>query len=293
VNKPLAYKKQTWCTSLRHFALQREMPMTKKKDPSITFLNKFGYNVIKFPRAGIEPMDVIGKDDTTQWLGPMHMIWSSTIAEPAASAPRPAGAVNGQKSDALDLSFGIKILANALAAFGASVPSLDTAYHRASKVQFAYTGVTSTVVAPFDAGNYLTAGTLKADNPVVRHYFLDQQAEAYLIVDVLKSNSVTVTATDEHGVVVGVDVPAIQGLVGANVKVSPSGAANSTITFTGSVPVSFGFSVQQIRREGDQWSLSGVEAGGNLSFGTLATGVSSAPDESAGILLGSDCLLEI
>jgi hypothetical protein len=267
--------------------------MAKQKDPSITFLNKFGYNVIKFPRAGIEPMDVVGKDNATQWLGPLRMVWNSTIAEPAPIGPLPAVALNGQKSDALELSFGIKILANALAAFGASIPSLDTAYHSASKVQFAYTSVTSTAVAPFDAGNYLTAGTLKDGNPVVQHYFLDQQAEAYLIVDVLKSDSVTVTATDEHGVDVGVDVPAIQGMVGANVKVSPSSASNSTLTFKGSAPVSFGFSVQQIRREGDQWSLSGVEPGGNLAFGALATGASSAPDGNAGIILAEGCLLEI
>ena len=82
--------------------------MAKKKDPSITFLNKFGYNVVKLPRVGIEPMDVIGKDDTTQWLGPIRSVWSSTAPEPTPSAPRPAVAVNGQKSDALDLSFGMK-----------------------------------------------------------------------------------------------------------------------------------------------------------------------------------------
>jgi hypothetical protein len=51
--------------------------MAKKKDPSITFLNKFGYNVVKLPRAGIEPMDIIGKDDTIQWLGPSDR-WAST-----------------------------------------------------------------------------------------------------------------------------------------------------------------------------------------------------------------------
>src|SRR3954453_23161957 len=105
--------------------------MAKKKDPSITFLNKFGYNVIKLPRVGIEPMDVIGKDETTQWLGPIRTVWKSTAAEPAPSPPRFAARVEGQKTDQLDISFGLKILANALAAFGASVPSLDVAYHRA------------------------------------------------------------------------------------------------------------------------------------------------------------------
>ena len=32
--------------------------MAKVKDPSITYLNSLGYNVVKLPRAGIEPMDV-------------------------------------------------------------------------------------------------------------------------------------------------------------------------------------------------------------------------------------------
>jgi hypothetical protein len=36
------------------------------KDPSLTFLNQFGYNVIKLPRTGIEPMHVVGRDETTQ-----------------------------------------------------------------------------------------------------------------------------------------------------------------------------------------------------------------------------------
>ena len=47
------------------------MTLVKKKDPSVTYLNKLGYNVVKLPRTGIEPMDVIGRDQTVQWLGPI------------------------------------------------------------------------------------------------------------------------------------------------------------------------------------------------------------------------------
>src|SRR5688572_13471339 len=102
--------------------------MPKKKDPSVTFLNRFGYNVVKLPRVGIEPLDLIGRDETTQWLGPLASVWKSTEATPTPSAPRPAAPINGQKTDQLQLTFGLKILANSLAAFGASVPALDVAY---------------------------------------------------------------------------------------------------------------------------------------------------------------------
>jgi hypothetical protein len=269
--------------------------MAKKKDPSVTFLNRFGYNVVKLPRVGIEPMDVIGKDETTQWLGPLRAVWASTVAEPVVTPPRLAAQVVGQKTDQLDLGFGIKILANALAAFGATVPSVDFAFQKASKVQFSYTNVTSTAVAPLDAGNYLTSGKLNTNNPVVQHYFTGQESQAFLIVDVLKSDSITVTATDSHGVQVGIDVPAIEGVVGANVKLSPSGASNSTITFTGPQAVTFGFIVDEIEFNGTRWSLAGVGANGGLAFGAAAGGTDAIPQgaSSIPILLSSSCTVRL
>lgn len=266
--------------------------MPKKKDPSITFLNKFGYNVIKLPRVGIEPMDVIGRDNTTQLLGPLRSVWKSSVPEPPPSPPRVASQIVGQQTDALDVKFGLKVLANALAAFGASMPSLDVAYNRARKVQFSYTNVTSTAVAPFDAGNYLTGGTLNSDNPVVRHYFTDEDTQAFLILDVLKSDSITVTSTDEHGVAVGVDVPAIQEVVGVNVGVKSSSAANNTLTFVGKEPVSFGFAVAEIDFDGVRWSLSGAAASGSMAFAAAAAGGAGGA-EAGPILLGSGCRVQL
>jgi len=268
--------------------------MAKKKDPSVTFLNRFGYNVVKLPRAGIEPLDLIGRDDTTQWLGPLASVWASNVATPPPSAPRPAAPVNGQKTDQLQVGFGLKILANALAAFGATVPSLDFAFTRARKVQFSYTNVTSTVVSPLEAGNYLAAGKLNTANPVVTHYLTGEDAQAFLILDVLKSDSLTVTASDEQGGEIGLDVPAIQGLVGANVKVKPSSASNSTLTFTGQAPVTFGFVVSEIEFDGAHWSLQGAAPSGGLAFGAGAVaGGGAGVAADVPVLLGSGCRVRI
>jgi hypothetical protein len=268
--------------------------MAKKKDPSVTYLNKFGYNVVKLPRAGIEPLDVIGRDETTQWLGPLPIVWKSNVGVPAPSAPRPAVAINGQRSDSMDIKFGMKILANALAAFGASVPSLDIAYRRARKVQFSFANVTSVAVSPLEAGEYLAAGTLSTDNPVVKHYFNDPESEAYLILEVLKSDSITATATDEHGVDVGVDVPVINQVLGAKVEAKTTGASSSTITYTAKdgPPVTFGFIVDAIEYDGKQWSISGKAPGGILSFPAVAGGAAVAP-ETAPILLSPGCFVRV
>jgi hypothetical protein len=271
--------------------------MPKKKDPSITFLNKFGYNVIKLPRAGIEPMDIIGRDQTTQWLGQLSKVWSSSVPEPLTGPPHPASAVNGQRTDALDLSIGLSVLANALAAFGASVPSLDVAYKSAHTVQFAYTNVTSTSVAPFDAGNYLAQGTLRSDNPVVKNYFFSEKSKAFLITEVLKADSITVSAADSHGTGVGIDVPAIQGVVGAKVNVKPSDSSNSTVTFTGPVAVTFGFAVQQILRQGDTWMLHGEAPSGEIAFAVGGIGMpGQSSDDPHPMVFHTgdlDCLLNL
>jgi hypothetical protein len=240
--------------------------VAKKTDPSITFLNRWGYNVVKLPRAGIEPMDAIGNDGTNQLLGPLSTVWQSEMPVPQPGAPQPSGVVNGQQTEALDLDVGLSVLAGALAAFGATVPSLHVAYKSASKVQFSYTGVTSTSISVLAAGNYLTKGTLSTENPAVKNYFLGPKSRTFLITDVLKTTSVTVSATNDRGEQVGLDVPAIQGMVGVSVKVSPSSSSNSTITYIGSLPISFGFAALEIQRVGDAWTLRGAKPSGELAF---------------------------
>lgn len=264
--------------------------MFKKKDPSITFLNKWGYNVVKLPRAGIEPLDLIGTDQTTQWLGTLASVWTSKNPAPIPSPPRAAATVNGQKTDALELSLGLSVLANALSAFGATVPSLNVAYTSASKVQFSYTGVTLTVVSPLDAGNYLAGGTLQTDNPTVQRYFDNPDCTAYLITSVLKSDSISVTATDEHGTGITVDVPAISQLVGAKVGVKPSAAGSSTLTFTGPEAVTFGFAVQQIAYTDGKWTLRDAPASGNIAFA-----VPGQQTQNKGVILtdDEDCRLDL
>ena len=261
-------------------------------DPSITYLNKFGYNVVKLPRKGIEPMDIIGKDASTEWLGPLSAAWKSTIAVPPPGPAQPAVAVSGQKSDSLKLSVGLKVLANALAAFGATVPSLDVAYTRARNVQFTFTDVTSTSVSPMDAGNYLAGGDLNTASPIIQHYFLEGSAHAFLIFDVLKSDSISVTATDSNGVGVTVDVPQIQGLVGANVGVTTSASSQSTLTYKGQVPVTFGFKAFAISFANGKWSLAGAAASPDISFAAAAVvgGANSLANQPPVILTSSGLL---
>ena len=120
---------------------------------------------------------------------------------------------------------------------------------------------------------------------------MQPDSQAFVIVDVLKSNSITVIALDEHGTEVGVDVPSIEGIVGANVKVKPGGASNSSITYTGEKPVTFGFIVDEIMFENGKWSLAGAAPSGALAFATAPGGAGAAT--ASPILLGTGCRVAI
>jgi hypothetical protein len=224
-------------------------------------------------------------------------VWTSAGPEPLPSPPHPAAAVNGQRTDALELSFGLSILANTLAAFGASAPSLNAAYKNAHSVQFTYTNVTSTSVSPFDAGNYLAQGTLRTENPVVKNYFGNEKAKAFLIVEVLKADSISVTATDSHGTEVEIDIPHIEGILDAKIGVKPSNASNATITFTGPMPVTFGFAVQEIARESDSWILRGAAPSADIAFATPTFGSAGPQVDTRNPLIFEtgefDCRLEV
>ncbi|MBL0157128.1 MAG: hypothetical protein IPP47_08510 [Bryobacterales bacterium] len=235
-------------------------------DPSVTYLNKFGYNVVRLPRKGISPMDVLGRRDSVERLGRLSAVWKTTAPEPQLSVPQPVADVEGRRSQDLELSIGLKVLENALRGLGAAVPSVDSAFQQARKVQFTYTNITSVSVAPLDAGNYLASGDLNVANPVVSQYFLDDDAHAFLIVDVLRSDSICVTAKAASGIAVDVDVPAIQGIVGAEVGVKHGGANSSTIIFQGPEPITFGFKAFVIAFVDGHWTLKGTKASGDMAF---------------------------
>jgi len=280
------------------------MSAPKKKDPSITYLNALGYNVIKLPRVGINPLSLIGKDKTTAFLGDLNTMWTGPQPALLPGPPNPASVVNGQKSAALDLGFGLNILASTLAVFGASSPSIDLSHTSAHGIQFSYSGVTSTAVDLGLLGGYLPKGKLDADNITVQRYFGTPGCEVYLIYEVLRSSSITITATDSNGNGVALNVPAIEGVVGAKVSVKPSNASSTGITFasTDGIAVTFGFKAVRLLLVSDiasgKLTYEDVQASGEIAFGVPSyPGLPHAAEAAAGppiLETGPDsCLLDI
>ncbi len=243
------------------------MPKKKCKDPKLTYLNDLGFNVIKLPRSGISPLDVLGRDgESIERLGSLPQIWSSEEDLPETRPSQTAAQINGEKTKSMKLSVGLSILSNILKGMGAAVPQLKFAYRRARKVEFSFSNVRTSAVDPFEAGKFLTSGDLDTDNPFVSRYFEDEGTEAFIITEVLESDTITVTALDEKERGIEVDVPAIEGVVGANVSVGTGGASNTAISYQGAAFLAFGFKTFGIAFVDGDWEVEGVPASGNIAF---------------------------
>jgi hypothetical protein len=248
------------------------------KDPSLTYLNGAGYNVVRLPRAGIEPMDILGRDQSIERLGSLDQMWSSSRESPAAKGPLEAAGVSGQKTSELKLSIGLKLLSSTLGALGAARPEVSAAYSRATKISFTFTDVKAFVCDPLQVGEYLVDGDLATSNPVVRRYFDDEDTAAFIITEVLKSSAITVTASNDQGTAVTVDVPAIQQTVGAKVSVNAAANSSGAVTYAGAELLTFGFKCFGIAYVNGQWQMYSAKPSAALAFdvpGALRGGAAS------------------
>lgn len=165
------------------------------RDPALSFLNDQGYNVVRLPRSGIEPLNVLGRDERRlERLGTLPQIWVTSAERPTVSGPRPAAEINGKKTGDLKRSIGLKLLSDVLGALGAGEPNLNFAYRKARSIQISFVETEAVSIDPFSIGAYLAYGDLDTQNPFVNRYFEDDDTDVYIIFEILKSSKLNVTA---------------------------------------------------------------------------------------------------
>lgn len=258
------------------------------KDPAVERLNDLGYNMVKLPRAGIEPLDVLGRDGKAlNHLGSLSEVWSSAEPAPVAGAPQPAASVEGSRTSSLDINIGLKLLSSALAGLGSAIglPSLALGFKRAKRIQFEFNNVVSCAVTPFGLGRYLATGTLQTSNPIVSRYFDDGETDEFILVEVLKSNTISVTTTDERGASVDADISALQGTLSSQVSAKLNGSSASSLIFTGTTQATFAFKAYEAIWEGAKWTLKGAPASDSLSFAAVAGEGNPVAPPAPGVVL--------
>src|SRR5262249_40975958 len=150
--------------------------------------------------------------------------------------------------------------------------------------EFKYTDVTLDSVVPLDIGNYLRDGNVDAGNLILQQYVLGN-GELFVVTKVARSQKFSVSYERKNSTGAKVDVPALQGLAGANVKATADRQTSPLITFDAPPPLGFAFQCFQVGVVDGQLSLPWVKAGAV----TAATG----PDLAKPVNLAPAGMLDI
>lgn len=230
-------------------------------DNSITILANLGYNIVRHPRANLGPLTLIGKQngEFLQLGSISKLITNAPSDPPPITRDQPGAGIQGQSSSSLDLGIGANILGNIIGGMGGNL-GVNVSYTNARKISFNYTDVTLDSIDPIELGEYLKNGDVNADNLILEQYVIGN-GELFIISTIAKSKKFTVSYEKKKSVGAKVDVPALEALASANVKVSVDAANSSVISFEGSTPLSFAFQCLQVGVIDGVLSLTTVRAG--------------------------------
>lgn len=231
------------------------------KDNSVLYLRERGYNVIRHPRVGINPLDLIGvQNGETLTLGSLReLVTESDQPYPDITPNQTAVDIEGQSTSRMKIGIGINLLGTLVGALGGTIGA-NFGYENAKKVSFQYTDVESDTTKPLAIGNYLREGDVDANNPILREYVLGN-GKLYVLYHVVRSNKLSATFEKSGGVGVSINADQLQGAIGGNVGVDASNASNGKIAFTGQQKVAFGFKCLQIILDDGELRLVATQPG--------------------------------
>lgn len=230
-------------------------------DKSTTYLKQHGYNVVRHPREGIRPLDLIGRQKgAVNYLGRLDkLLTNPQMPLPAIRSNYESAEISGQSSSKLPLAIGLNVLASILSALGAGA-GISANYKNAKSLQFGFGKPLVDSAAQLEIGAYLKNGEIDADNPILKEYILGQ-GDLFLISETIKTNKFTVSAEGAGGGEFKLDVPAIEQLLSADVQVSAEAGSSGTLSYRGQKQLVFGFKCIQIGWTDEGMSLVNVKPG--------------------------------
>lgn len=248
-----------------------------KPDPFLNLLKDIGFIPLRLPRADAEPLNVLsinGKDFSL--LGDLQNALSSPVAMPPLTKDiATAGQIQGTETSKVKLSIGLDILGKILQALTNTKLDVSAAFMRAATLTFAFNDVTVDKIDVILLDQFLNRSDINANAGQVRESLIE--GKLAVVTAAARTKKYTVSAQDESGIDVTVDVPVIKEIASGNLGVSTSGSSNKNVTFDGPNPVTFG--VQGIRvffdENGKFTAFNPLSAGSGAvrALGAAAAGV--------------------
>lgn len=216
------------------------------KDPFLTLLKQFGYNVVRLPRTNIAPLHVLSRSGSNlDMLGDLSSILVGGTVPPITRDTQ-AATISGSnaKTGSMDAGVATGLLGGVIAAMGGSKVGIDGAYSKAKSITFEFLDVKQDAINITDLDKYLSAARPDPDSRSMAT--LLKSSGVYVLTATIKSKKLSVRAEDASGQSLKVDLSGVQQLVGGNVGVKQDDKGASSLVYEGPEPLVFGFQAVQI-----------------------------------------------
>ncbi|HEV8325720.1 MAG TPA: hypothetical protein VG389_29185 [Myxococcota bacterium] len=253
-------------------------------DPSIRALKKLGYNGVRYPKAALQPLVLIGRQrGETAILDTLPgLITNDAGAPPTVDRDQPSSGIHGEKTGKLDASLGLDILGAVIGAMGGNL-GVKTAYQDARKIQFEFQDVLTDTVLPGRVGAYLSGGRVDGNNLVFKEYVLGN-GELYVVTETLKSRKFSLSAEVKGGGNLAVDLPVIKQILGASLSVEAAAGGSQALVYEGPVALTFAFKCFELGVEDGELRMVSQRPTGRVSFAAAPGGPAAADISEQGPL---------
>jgi hypothetical protein len=230
------------------------------------WLKEYRFTAVQLPRRNLAPADVMyrGNGNFDQKVGNLQMLFSADRVLPATSSGEPTINISRLSERKFDASLGARILGVLLGGGASSKFGANLEAKHARSLSITYEDVTQDSLAVLELQSWLEGAEIRSSRQATG-WLNDEKLAA--VTAVLRTARLSVVAERENGASIELSVPEIEGLIGADAKVSAASGSSSKISFTGKEPVAFGFQAFRMNFEG------------NVSFGLEETFGGAAEDD--------------
>ncbi|HAK87982.1 MAG: hypothetical protein A2077_04710 [Nitrospirae bacterium GWC2_46_6] len=211
------------------------------KDKSVSHLNELGWNVVRLPKENINPLLTLSKSNSyLETLGEISdFVIEDQPKPPEIVQDQSVAEISGLETDKFELGIGLKFLEKFLSLVGVAGLGLEASFKNAESIQFAYQNVLTDFVYPVKIGKYLLSVSPDVSSPFMEH--INEEGEAYIITDTLRSNTFGIVAYDEKGVKIDLDISALKQLLSATPHIEVSKDEKKVVSFKGDKFLRFAF----------------------------------------------------
>jgi hypothetical protein len=235
-------------------------------------------NVLRVPRAGVEPLDVLlARDRHIQHQGRLAgMLAGMGQLELPEPTTYPVADLSGLRSVGLDLSLGLKLSAGFLTSLGVPAPGVGlnaSLWKGARSLQFEVREVTERRMDLGALGRSLKGWKIDTTSPSMSIVTTESKVRMLVLTRTFVSRRFAIHSTSDDGQSVDISIDAIENLLGeSKAGVEWNREAGHTVTFSGRTGVTFAFAAVPCAIQQDGSFLFGLESS-DLTFGESTTTV--------------------